>query len=66
MAEMTLAGKLLGANVALIAGFHTLRAVAVNLLAIPIWKGISPKTPSNMNISGELQPRTKDIQNRQR
>ncbi|WP_163576844.1 AbrB family transcriptional regulator [Halomonas faecis] len=41
MAEMTLAGKLLGANVALIAGFHTLRAVAVNLLAIPIWKWIS-------------------------
>lgn len=41
MAEMTLAGKLLGANVALIAGFHTFRAVAVNLLAIQIWQWVS-------------------------
>lgn len=37
MAEMTLTAKVLGQNAALVAAFHAVRAVTVNLFAGPLW-----------------------------
>lgn len=49
IAEMVLAAKLLDESVELVAGFHTLRALLVNLLAGPIWKLISGSATSELD-----------------
>jgi len=41
MAEMVLTAKALSQNAALVAAFHAVRAVSVNLLAGPLWARIS-------------------------
>ncbi len=38
MAEMTLTGKLLGLDAALISGFHTIRIIMVMLLCVPVYR----------------------------
>ncbi|NLC20668.1 MAG: AbrB family transcriptional regulator, partial [Halomonadaceae bacterium] len=49
IAEMVLAAKLLDESVELVAGFHTLRALLVNLLAGSIWKLISRNPASELD-----------------
>ncbi|MEQ5766050.1 AbrB family transcriptional regulator [Halomonas sp. H33-56] len=41
MAEMTLTAQALGQNAALVAGFHAIRALSVNLFAGPLWARLS-------------------------
>lgn len=41
MAEMTVAAKIFGENVVLVALFHVIRALLVNVLAVPIWRHLS-------------------------
>ncbi|QFU02884.1 Putative ammonia monooxygenase [Halomonas sp. THAF5a] len=41
MAEMTLTAQALGQNAALVAGFHAIRALSVNLFAGPLWGRLS-------------------------
>ncbi|MBY6031280.1 AbrB family transcriptional regulator [Halomonas sp. DP8Y7-1] len=41
MAEMTLTAQSLGHNAALVAGFHAIRALSVNLFAGPLWARLS-------------------------
>ncbi|MFD2436116.1 AbrB family transcriptional regulator [Modicisalibacter luteus] len=41
MAEMTLTAQALGHNAALVAGFHAIRALSVNLFAGPLWTRLS-------------------------
>ncbi|MEC8917487.1 MAG: AbrB family transcriptional regulator [Pseudomonadota bacterium] len=41
MAEMTLTAQALGQNAALVAGFHAVRALSVNLFAGPLWARLS-------------------------
>lgn len=43
MAEMVLTAKALDQNIALVAAFQALRGVAVNTLAAPVWRWLSPK-----------------------